>query len=283
MKLKYFYLIITAIGVYLLSVGNSSGPGSVLNDGFTGAPGEKPGCFASSCHVDGNAFNNITTIEVIDKSTNLPVTTYDPGVVYEARVTIDATGAAGYGFQMVCLNSDNSDVAGFTNPGTGVKVIVAAVTSRQYAEQTATSPSNVFVVDWTAPSGATAADVTFYASGNAVNGSQSFAGDDPANATLTLTKSAANSVDDNDALRFKMALFPLPTSDQLNISVQGNFKGEFFLEVFNDIGMLMFKEKIELNRGLNDHSIDVSDFPAGSYTLRIYQNSQYKSGQFIKI
>jgi len=268
----------------MLSVGNSTGPASILNDGFTGAPGDKPGCFASSCHTDGDAFNNLTTIEIIDKSTSLPVTSYDPGVVYTARVTIDAQGAAGYGFQMVCLNdADDSDVSGFSNPGSGVKISIAAMTSRQYAEQSATSTSNTFEVDWTAPSATTSGDVVFYAAGNAVNGNGMFSGDDPDNATLTLTKSNASSVDDNEHLRFKMNLYPMPATEILNIAVQGDFKGEYYLEVFNEVGMLMSKEQIELFRGLNDLSIDVSDFSAGSYTLRIYQNSQYKSGRFIKL
>ncbi len=283
MKFRSLYLIFIAIGIYILNAGSSTGVGSVLNNGFTGAPGEEPGCFASSCHTDGNAFNNVTTIEVLDKSTNLPVTAYDPGVVYEVRVTIDAPGAAAYGFQMVCLNSaDNSDVASFTNPGADVKVITAAITSRQYAEQSAKSTTNTFTVDWTAPSATASADVTFYASGNAVNGDNMFSGDDPANATLTLTKSAASGVEDQN-IKFKMNLFPLPTSDQLNISVEGEFKGDFFLEVFNDVGMLMFEKEINLNRGINDLSIDVSAYSAGNYTLRIYQNNQYKSGRFIKI
>lgn len=284
MKFKLFYLVFVVAGIYLITSGNSTGPASVLNDGFTGAPGDKPGCFANGCHTDNNSFNNNTTIVVFDKTTNQPVTDYVPGTTYEVKVTIDAPGASGYGFQMVCLNSaDNSDVAGFTNPGTGVKISTAAMTSRQYAEQSATSTVNEFSVDWTAPAASTAGDVNFYASGNAVNGDGMFAGDDPANATLTLSKSTASGTEDNNAIRFKMVLFPLPTSEFLNISVEGEFKGDYFLEIYNDIGQIMYKEPIQLIRGTNDHSIDVSNIAAGSYTLRIYQNSQYKSGRFIKI
>jgi len=284
MKFKFLYIFLLATGVYILSVGNSTGPASILNDGFTGAPGENPGCFANGCHTDTDAFSNITTIEVIDQNTTQPVTSYEPGVTYLVNVTIDATGATGYGFQLVCLNnSDNSDVAGFSNPGSGVKISVASITTRQYAEQSATSTTNTFSVEWTAPSTANSGDITFYAAGNAVNGDQTFMGDDPDNASLTLSKSTASGVEENGSIRFKMNLYPLPTADILNIDVEGNFKGKYFLEVFNEIGLLMFKESIELNRGMNNHLIDVSGYSAGSYTLRIYQNSQYKSGRFIKI
>lgn len=176
MKKKFvlFCLILTTF----ISLHYSSGPASVVGQAYTGAPGES-GTLCSSCHSAGSFGTPSATLSITD-GMGMPVTDYTAGEVYQISLTaMEGSGSpSGYGFQLTVLDGSNNDVANFSNPSSNAKISTAASVAggRTYAEHNATSVSNVFTFDWTAPVGGTG-DLTFYYNVNVVNGNGGTSGD----------------------------------------------------------------------------------------------------------
>jgi hypothetical protein len=96
----------------------------------------------------------------------------------------------GYAFQFTALTAaENSPISGYTGLASNVKqktiTIQNAFTGRTYLEHNGVTSNNVFQFNWTAPQNLNEA-VTFYASGNVVNGSGSTAGDATNSTALTI-------------------------------------------------------------------------------------------------
>ena len=184
-----------ALGFLLMS--NSGGRATTQNWGNTGAPGDQeqsPGV-AWTCQTCHNGpIQTTIMIEVFEAGTSMAVTDYLPGVTYDVKVTVDDVNndAAGYGFQIVSLiDDDESDVNGWSNPGTGVQIATAGETGRSYAEQAGTQDLGTFDVQWTAPAEGSG-NVTFYAAGTAVNRAQGNSGDGGANTSVTLEENVVS-------------------------------------------------------------------------------------------
>jgi hypothetical protein len=180
-------LFVCAIG-YFIFASNSNGRATVANTGNTGAPGETT---CGQCHNGGN-YNASVTVQMFAQGATVPTTQFFPGNTYTVKVTVNnAMGSPfGYGFQFTALTSaDNSPIAGYSSLATNVKqktiTVQNAFTGRTYLEHNGVTSNNVFQFSWTAPQTLNE-PVTFYASGNVVNGTGSTAGDATANTSLTL-------------------------------------------------------------------------------------------------
>jgi len=184
-------LLISAFFVTLgiMITARSGGPAAVLNEGYTGAPGDAGTC--TSCH-SGGAFGTVTPqIQIFQVGTTTPVASYVPGTQYDMRVTVNASAGtpARYGFQFTTLRvTGNTPLAGYSNLASGIHqtaVSGGAQNGRTYVEHSSPSVSNQFNFRWTAPAAGTG-NVRFYASGNAVNNNGGSNGDTPGNAFLQL-------------------------------------------------------------------------------------------------
>ena len=180
-------LFICAIG-YFLFASNSNGRATVANTGNTGAPGETT---CGQCH-NGGTYNTSVNIEMYSDGATIPTTQFFPGNTYTVKVTVsNAMGSPfGYGFQFTALTSaDNSPISGYSNLASNVKQktisVQNAFTGRTYLEHNGVTSNNVFQFSWTAPQSLNEA-ITFYASGNVVNGSNSTAGDAANSTSLTI-------------------------------------------------------------------------------------------------
>jgi hypothetical protein len=96
----------------------------------------------------------------------------------------------GYAFQFTALTAaENSPISGYTGLASNVKqktiTIQNAFMGRTYLEHNGVTSNNVFQFNWTAPANLNE-PITFFASGNVVNGTGSTAGDATANTSLTL-------------------------------------------------------------------------------------------------
>ena len=154
------------IGITLLT-SNASGPASNGNRA-TGAPGDGSNTCVS-CHNGNGNFGNVSIdLSMTDQNGNLK-SEYVPDSVYEIKVTVNNSmgSPAGYGFQMICLDSDDDNYDGWDNPSSNAQLSTSA--SRDYVEHDGISSSNEFTVDWTAPSEGSG-EITFYVGANAVNG-----------------------------------------------------------------------------------------------------------------
>lgn len=171
-------ILATVILCAILSVRYSSGPASVVGQGYTGAPGET-GTLCGTCHSDGSYGVPIALLEIVD-GMGSNVTSYVGGETYQISLTaLPGVGTpAGHGFQLTVLDAANADVADFSNPSSNAKISIAFAVAggRTYAEHTSASVSNIFTFDWTAPSVGTGS-LTFYYNVNLVNATGGLDGD----------------------------------------------------------------------------------------------------------
>jgi len=272
-----------ALGFLLMS--NSGGRAATQNEGNTGAPGDQVQMNGSpwvcqSCHM--GPIQTTITIEVFEAGTSVAVTEYVADVTYDVAVTIDDINddAEGYGFQIVSLvDSDLSDVNGWSNPGMGVQIATANNTGRSYAEQTGADANNEFRVQWTAPA-AGGGSVTFYAAGTAVNGDSSNSNDGGANTSLMLTERPV-SIFDVSALDATLNVFPNPAINYLNVSVLSNFSGKVSADIMDVQGRVAISRPLDLTTGTNETQFDVSQLNTGTYMLRLSSEDKVLTTQFL--
>ncbi len=169
--MKNKFVLIALVLATIFSLKYSSGPASIVGQGYTGAPGES-GTLCGDCH-SGGAFGSPTASLVVTDSGGGVVTSYTAGETYQISLTaIAGSGSpAGYGFQLTVLDGSDNDVADFSNPSGNAKISTAASVAggRTYAEHNATSATGTFTFDWVAPVGGTG-DLTFYYNVNLVDG-----------------------------------------------------------------------------------------------------------------
>lgn len=206
-KLTFIFLIAVAI----ISLNYSSGPASVVGQGYTGAPGES-GTLCSTCHSAG-AFGTPSTVLTITDSGGNVVTSYNPGETYQVTLTTTpgSGSPSGYGFQMTVLDGTNADVASFANPSSNAKISTAASVAggRTYAEHNGVSATNTFILDWTAPVGGTG-DLNFYFTVNLVNLNGGTSGDSGSNGFIVPMTESIPTVDVLGALNINNAFtFPI--------------------------------------------------------------------------
>ncbi len=176
-----------ALGYFLFS-SNSNGRATVANSGNTGAPGENT---CGQCH-NGGSYNASVAIQVFPNGGTIPTTQFVSGNTYTVKVTVSNSmgNPFGYGFQFTALtDADSAPLSGYSSLASNVKqktiTVQNAFNGRTYLEHNGVTSNNVFQFNWTAPANLNEA-VTFFASGNVVNGSGSTAGDATANTSLTL-------------------------------------------------------------------------------------------------
>lgn len=157
------------IGLILLLLANSSSH-PTNNGGYTGAPGDG---VCSQCH-SGGSFTGEINIDGVPASITA-------GNAYQITVTVtnpnlNITEA---GFQIVALNSSNTNAGGFTNPSAGSSVKTSA--AKKYFGHAPSIPFSglgelTWTVTWTAPTSGSG-DITFYGGSVLANGNGSSSND----------------------------------------------------------------------------------------------------------
>ena len=180
-------LFVCAIG-YFIFAANSNGRATAANAGNTGAPGENT---CGQCHNGGN-YNASVTVQMFAQGATVPTTQFFPGNTYTVKVTVNnAMGNPfGYGFQLTALtDAESSPISGYSSLASNVKQKTITIqndfTGRTYLEHNGVTSNNIFQFNWTAPQNLNEA-VTFYASGNVVNGTGSTSGDATNSTSLTI-------------------------------------------------------------------------------------------------
>lgn len=257
---SYFFLfaMFTVLGLTLLQ-SYSSGP---ANQGVraTGAPGESS-TRCTQCHTGGN-FGTMSIDLSLVNSAGDTVVEYLPDSVYTAYVTVSNSDGtpAGYGFQMICLQSgSNSNLQGWSNPSSNARLSVS--NSRNYVEHKALSTTNLFSVNWKAPASGTG-EVDFYIGANAVNGNGATSGDKAVLSDFSLSEASVDTVPPtgikNQTAFSTLSIFPNPATSDLMI--HGLRNGEF-VEIISMDGQVMLSENF------NGQSLNISEYPAGIYYI----------------
>jgi len=287
MKFRIIYTLMSALALGFLLMSNSGGRAMAQNQGNTGAPGDQeqsPGVawVCQTCH--NGPIQATMMVEVFEAGTMVAVTDYVPAVTYDVKVTVDDVNddADGYGFQIVSLiDDDESDVNGWSNPGTGVQIATASNTGRSYAEHQGAQDSNEFMVQWTAPAAGTGS-VTFYSAGTAVNRNNASDGDGGATTSLTLTERPVG-IFSVSALDATVNVFPNPAVNYLNVSVESNFSGTVSADIMDVQGRVAISRPLDLMTGTNATQFDVSQLNTGTYMLRLSSEDKVLTTQFLMV
>ena len=278
MKLKFIYTFFGLAAFGLLALSNSSGRASFSGQGATTAPGD--GTVCSSCHNGGN-YGASVNVRLKDKVSGETVTEYTPNETYDVEVIVGTTTApGGYGFQVIALkDTDNSSVSTWANnvtPNTKFKTIG----SRQYFEQANVLPDSIMVSEWTAPAAGTGS-VTFYAAGNAVNGTGTSANDQAVTNEFTFTESTTSTLS-LTKMGIRMNTFPNPTIDVLNLSLEMNASKELTINIYNLEGNRMETQNVMTQSGDNQFRFDVASYNSGMYFLEVADGANQTAIRFVK-
>lgn len=185
MKKKLHGLLISAlaIGLTLFLYSNSSNP----PNGNTGAPSENT---CAACHsLNGGGYAGQVSITGIPEDI-LAGETY--------TITVTTTRNNGNpvktGFQMVALNSNNTNSGTFSNPSSNTTISSSG--GRSYFEHNPAGNFNggasvSWTVDWEAPAGPNGQVITFYAASVIANGTGSNSGDDVVSTSTSGTLTVA--------------------------------------------------------------------------------------------
>lgn len=189
MLTKHTFLFTLVIGIawtgYLFAF--SLGPDPASNGVF----GDTKACATSGCHVGTNNLNPSTGSLTLS---GLPAT-WTPSQTYPLTITVQRTGTVRFGFQLSAVTDTGNQQAGtLATGGTNQKVVTSA--GVQFVEHSSASSVSTWIVNWTAPSSASAGKVRFNLAANAANGDFNNTGDfiytkintiDPAAATTSQT------------------------------------------------------------------------------------------------
>jgi hypothetical protein len=66
----------------------------------------------------------------------------------------------------------------------------------------------------------------------------------------------------------EIKIFPNPATDVAKISINHNFKSDFFVEIYNTTGILL--ESLKKDKSENLFDLDLNNFPKGLYILRLH-------------
>ncbi len=292
MKIRFIYsFFVVALGAALL-LGNANGRAAQAGRGNTGAPGDETNSngTAKTCRTCHSTSSNTAvelSIDVLDGSnSSITNTGYSPGETYTVLVTLNATAGnpAAYGFQMIALNAaegqNGDEVSTWANPDTHVKISTASSNGRTYAEHNGPNENtNMFSVNWTAPE-AGSGDVTFYSCGNGVNLSSSTSGDAAACNTLTIPENMTSGASDL-LTDITFIAYPNPVAELLNIAIDNLRDQDMTLLIFNTFGQRIGSRAIG-SKMESFESIDVADWPAGTYILQLTNGKESVSRKFWK-
>lgn len=221
--LSIFSLSIVLIGLSIVLSSSSQGRAFAANAGNTGAPGESTVC--GSCHAGGSFTSTTYQIELLDSQNNV-VNSYIPGNVYTLRgsftTPIGGISPPRYGFQVVSLIGTNTAYNAWSSPSANARV-ASASNGRSYAEHRGPSASNVYTVNWTAPT-AGSGNVTFYSAANGVNRNSNTSGDNSFRNQITISESISTGISNVESVS-DFLLYPNPVKNVLYITGAPDFKG----------------------------------------------------------
>lgn len=278
MKLKFIYTFFGLAAFVLITMSNSSGRAAAGGVGATTAPGD--GTVCTTCHA-GGGFGTSVDVKLKDKVSGAEVTEYIPGTTYDIEVSIGtSTAPAGYGFQVLALqDSDNSSVSTWANAVTANTQLTNAG-GRQYFEHSGIASNNVLEAEWTAPASGTGS-VTFYAAGNAVNGTGSTAGDEAVTREITFTENTT-STSGLAKLGISLATFPNPTVDNLTLMLTTESSKDLMINIYNLEGQKVSGQNVIAQAGENRFQFDVAAYTSGIYFVEITDGVNRTSTRFVK-
>lgn len=283
MKLRIIYTFFALMAGAFLFLGNSDGRASANSEGNTGAPDDNTSNnrTCQTCHNNGT-FGVTPVLEITNVGGTVITDNFNPGETYNVKMTIDATGSpAGYGFQITSLNAadgmNGAPVNTWSTPGSNVQFATLG-NGRQYAEQSSSSSSNEFTMEWTAPASGT---VTFYYGGNAINDNGNTNGDNASMGSMSIDANP-NSLSELEKT-VALDIFPNPVSDIMNLRTNALTSDTYDLQLIDQNGKQISNKKIMVPSGKNVFPIEVTNLPTGIYNLILSDGKNQITKKMLKM
>jgi len=279
MKMRVFYKIFALAFLAFIFQSRRNGPGAVAGLKVTGAPTDNGTCANAGCH-GGGSFDPVVTIELLENGNT--VAAYVPGSSYTLRVTNTPGNGVpgGFGFQALAID------AALNGAGTwgvlGDKQHTVTLSGREYVEHDEPNNNNVFEMEWIAPVKGTG-DVTFYSASNAANLDDNTSGDSIDNTSLTVGEDNPSATSSTIRQNARLSIFPNPVNDALNLEIASRTSGNFNLRFFDVSWKIVKVARINLNSGINEKIVNVSDLQSGFYLVQLSGEAQLTSTKMLKL
>ena len=85
-----------------------------------------------------------------------------------------------------------------------------------------------------------------------------------------------------ETIDFETSIYPNPTIDKLNISINSETTNKFNLLIINNLGQKVITKNVFINQGTNQIEVIVNHLPKGNYYLIINNGEQTISKIFVK-
>jgi hypothetical protein len=261
----------------------NAGPGSPGGQNRTGATIAGSSCSGGGCHTGTGSYTN-TGLNVSLTSGITPVSAWKPDSVYTVIIT-GGTTAPKYGFQLTSAwdNAGTNVPAGTFSGATGTTHI-ATVSGYSIFEhgnaQTPIAGQFVKTATWTAPSSGTVDTVDFYLTVNNVNGTGSTDGDKSNNVKISIGKVNPAAVGTLNA-DIKIAAYPNPVTDKLNISLENAENGTYTIRVFDMNGKVVANHYANVNKSFST-TINTAAWANGMYHVQLQKDGAQRTIAVVK-
>jgi hypothetical protein len=246
---------VTSLGITTVHAFSSASPG-----GKTNSPGDGANCI--QCH--SGSLNPGSAIAILN-STGL-LNGYTPGQTYTINAAITGTSSNKIGFEVTAEKDANNSKTGtlIITDAIRTKTVNSgnAVTHNSSAGTMASSGSNAWSFDWTAPT-AGSGDVTFYGAFNVTNSNSSTSGDQVYTTSYAVIENTGVGMGQVNSLS-TITIFPNPTSNYIQLSSTKNIES---IEILNLSGVKVLQKNSFLER------VNVERLSAGIYFVKVRTNN----------
>lgn len=281
MKKRVLLFSLSALAGYFMLSSYSNGIGGQNpNNDYTGYNNTT----CANCH-GGSSTTTTASFSLVDKATSQPVTNYmyTPGKVYTVTLKgVNSGSLYRFGFQAEPLTSTGTAAGTLTATASNHHVVTmngGRMLIENTSRITATATNLAATFDWTAPASGTG-PVTFYGEINATNGNGTN-GDAPSpGTTMALVENTAGieTVNNNATIN----IFPNPTIDNINVSLEGLQSGNYTLAVYSLNGQQVVAKNILVNGAKTCYQLHTAELTTGMYQLVLSADGWHKAISFLK-
>jgi len=269
--MKKLYISLFALVFVFLTSGLFSDIGMTNSasapNGFTGAPGENN---CTTCH-SGTVNSGSGNVSI---DFNSGATTYALSSTYNIKVDINDGSAATYGFSLVALDQNGSNV-GIMNITNSSNTKTSTQNGKTYVTHVNANSqiTSSWEFEWASPA-AGIGDVTFYVAGNASNGGNNNSGDLIYTSSKTVNGPAVGIGDNSNGM--EVDVYPSFFKKRINIKGLNN---NVIVSVFNIGGQLV---EYVVEEAQSVIQLDLEHLKKGVYILQINDGSKVYTNKVFK-
>ncbi len=241
--------------------------------GVTGSPGDGNSCTA--CHGGAAVNGNFITSDI-------PVTGYIPGSVYNVTATISHASFNKFGFQISPQTSTGVQKGTLvvTDPVRTQLVNGTKYIMHKAAGAAGTANSITWTFQWIAPA-IGSGSLSLYGGFLKANGNGSSSGDAVFVSKLQVFEDLSTGLTENNNTASEWTMFPLPCVDELNITLTTNQTQKVRVMIRSLQGKVVMENAYLNNEGAI--KLNIAELPTGVYMVTVFEENRTLSKKLVKI